>query len=320
MTMRTNLLLLLMMPLVLLAPKATTQAAEGTLALDLGYGAKLELVLIPKGTFQQGSPATEAKRGQDEARRQVTLTRDYFIGKCSVTCLQFDAFVKDTGYRTEAEGGTSGGFGWDGAALKQDKRFNWKTPGFDQSDEQPVTTVTYDDALAFCDWISRKTGRPFTLPTEAQWEYACRAGTTTAWHNGDDALHAGEIAWFKPRAQNTTHPVGSVHTNAWGLCIGGNVNDWCRDWYGPYPPGPVTDPEQTNPNLSDKPRRVLRGGSWLREVQHTRSAARYRNTPASRNADNGFRVVSYAEPNAQPPSPKVLLEEPDPPSKPLTKP
>ena len=295
MAMRTNLLLLLS----LLASSATTWAAERNLALDIGHGAKLELVLIPKGVFQQGSPATEPKRGEDETRRQVTLTRDYFIGKFPVTCLQFDAFVADTGYRTEAEDGPSGGFGRDGAALKQDKRFNWKTPGFDQSDEQPVTTVTYDDALAFCDWLSRKTGRSFTLPTEAQWEYAC-------------ALHAGEIAWFKPRAQNTTHPVGSVKTNAWGLCIGGNVYEWCRDWYGPYAPGPVTDPEQTNPNLSDKPRRVLRGGSWLREVQQTRSAARFRNAPGSRNADNGFRVVTYVEPAAPPAAPKVLLEEPDP--------
>jgi len=318
--MRTNRLLLLLSPLPLLASAATASAAERNLTLDLGPGAKLELVFIPKGTFQQGSPATEPKRGADEARRQVTLTRDYFIGKFPVTCLQFDAFVKDTGYRTEAERGTSGGFGWDGSALKQDKRFDWRTPGFDQSDEQPVTTLAYDDALAFCDWLSRKTGRPVTLPTEAQWEYACRAGATTAWHNGDDALRAGEIAWFKPRAQNTTHPVGSVNTNAWGLCIGGNVYEWCRDWYGPYPPGPVTDPEQTNPNLSDKPRRVLRGGSWLREVQHTRSAARYRNTPASRNADNGFRVVTYPEPAAPPPAPKVLLEAPDPASRQLPNP
>jgi formylglycine-generating enzyme len=306
--MRRNLLLLL--PLLAATPNAW--AAERNLTFDLGHGAKLELVLIPKGTFQQGSPATEAKRGGDEAQRQVTLSRDYHIGKFPVTCLQFDAFVADTGFRTEAEGGTSGGFGWDGAALKQDKRFNWKTPGFDQSDEQPVTTVTYEDALAFCDWLSRKTGRTFALPTEAQWEYACRAGATTAWHNGNDAARAWEIAWFKPRAQNTTHPVSSVKTNAWGLCIGGNVYEWCRDWYAPYAPGPVTDPEQTNPNLSDKPRRVLRGGSWLREVQHTRSAARYRNAPSSRNADNGFRVMTYAEPATPPAAPKVLLEAPDP--------
>ena len=119
MAMRMNLLLLL----TLLGATGSACAAERSLTFDIGHGAKLELALIPKGTFQQGSPATEAKRGGDEAQRQVTLSRDYFMGKFPVTCLQFDAFVADTGYRTEAEVGVSGGFGWDGSALKQAKRF-----------------------------------------------------------------------------------------------------------------------------------------------------------------------------------------------------
>jgi len=286
-------------------------SADASLTLDLGEHVSLELIPIKHGSFQMGSPSGEPKRNDDETQHSVSITKDYYIGKFPVTLAQFDRFISETQYRTEAEAGRSGGYGWDGSKLKQEPRFNWRTTGFDQQGNQPVTTVSHADAIEFCHWLSRKTGRTISLPTEAQWEYACRAGTTTAWHNGNDATTAGEIAWFKPRAQNATHPVDSLRSNAWGLFIGGNVNEWCKDWYAPYPASPSTDPEQTNSGLSDKPRRVLRGGSWLREVQNTRSAARFRNDPGSRNADNGFRIICNVPPEPAP-APKILLEEPDP--------
>jgi len=294
----------------LLASALGTWAAERQLSVDLGNGVGLELILIPKGAFQQGSPLSEPKRAADEAQRQVTLTHDFYLGKFPVTLAQFERFAEETHYGTEAERGASGGFGWNGTALVQDKRFTWRSAGFAQTGSQPVTIVTYGDALAFCDWLSQRANRKFTLPTEAEWEYACRAGTSTPWHNGSDEAHARAIAWFRPYAWNSTHPVASLPANPWGLHIGGNAYEWCRDWYAPYPAGPVTDPEQTNSRLSDKPRRALRGGSWLRDVQYTRSAARYRADPGSRNPDTSFRVITYVEP--PPAAPKILLEEPDP--------
>ena len=133
--------------------------------------------------------------------------------------------------------------------------------------------------------VEKKSHRKTTLPTEAQWEYACRAGTSTPWHSSE------RNAWHKANAGDGTRPADSNQPNSWGLIIGGNVGEWYQDWYAPYDVSADTDPRQDNRSLSVKPRRVLRGGSWLREIKTPRSAARYRADPRSRNADIGFRII-----------------------------
>lgn len=289
------------------APLAAAEAQR----LDLGNGVTLEMVPLTKGTFTMGSPENEPNRNADETARSVTLSRDFFLSRTVVTRAQWQRFTAETGFRSEAETGTSGGFGWNGSALQQRKDFTWQNPGYPQSPDHPAVILTWDDTQPFLKWLSRKTGWTFTLPTEVQWEYACRAGTTTAWWSGADPAAAAPFFLTKESSQNQAHAVTPLRANPWGLVIGGNVWEWCADFYGPYQLLPPTDPFQATAPPGDKARRVLRGGSWLRPLKDSRSAARYRNDPKSRNADNGFRVLSYGPPPAKP-LPPVEPADPSP--------
>ena len=184
-----------------------TKEPPKKLAVDLGGGVKMELVLIPAGEFKMGSgesaEATAAffnkTYGEDllkadffkdeHPQHRVRITKPFYLGTYHVTRGQFRQFVADTGYKTDAEKGEKpGAWGWDPDKKEFgfNEKYSWRNAGFEQTDEHPVVNVSWNDAVAFCKWLSRKEGKTYRLPTEAEWEYACRAGTTTRYYSGDD--------------------------------------------------------------------------------------------------------------------------------------
>lgn len=276
----------------------------------------MQLKLIPAGEFLMGSPAGEAEGSNDEGpQRSVRITRPFYLGVYEVTVGQFRQFVEATDYRTEAERDGEGGWGWTGKKWEGRKpEFTWRTIGIPQPDSYPVVNVSWNDAMAFCQWLSAKEGRAYRLPSEAEWEYACRAGSTTPFHwgtalNGKEANCDGNYPYgTTEKGPYLVRParVGSYAPNGFGLYdMHGNVWEWCQDWYDGeyYGKSPPEDP--TGPATGSI--RVIRGGGWFNSASLCRSADRYRFVPGIRFNDLGFRVA--AVPSASPASPASPASE-----------
>lgn len=257
----------------------------------------IEWEFIPAGTFTMGSPAAEPERKDSEIPHQVTLS-DFKIGKYEVTIYQFKAFVDATGYVTDAEKGTGGTIGsviWNGTELVFKTEANWKCdekgnlrPPSDYN--HPVIYVTWNDAKAFAEWMGCR------LPTEAEWEYACRVGTTTPFYTGNNlttsqANYDGDTPYnhnAKGESREKTISVGNLTPNEWGLYdMHGNVSEWCSDWYGDYSAEPQTNPK----GPASGARRVARGGSWIFNARRCRSADRGADFPDDRTCYRGFRLA-----------------------------
>ena len=230
----------------------------------------IEFASIPAGKFLMGSPATEKERSPNETQHEVTLTQGFWMGVYEVTQAQYEQVMG-------------------------------KNPSEFKGATLPVETVSYKDALAFCKKLSdlpaeKAAGRKYRLPTEAEWEYCCRAGTSTPFHfgnelNGTQANCDGNNPYGTTKKGpylEKTSPVGSYPANAWGLYdMHGNVWEWCQDWYDSSPKQSVTDPR--GPEVGSIC--VSRGGSWYNEAAGCRSANRYWYDPSIRNSGVGFRLA-----------------------------
>ncbi|MCR4414176.1 MAG: formylglycine-generating enzyme family protein [Thermoguttaceae bacterium] len=260
----------------------------------------MQFVLVSPGEFMMGSALSETFRGDDERRHMVKITRPFYLAVHEVTVGQFRKFVEATGYLTEAERLVQPG---DAATAQTDPLGSrtWRDPGYAHDDDYPVTHVTWHDAQRFCTWLQSREGLVYRLPTEAEWEYACRAGTTTPYATGDsrESLRgSANIAAVPVEITGSAQwddgfhfaaPVGRFAPNPWGLCdMHGNVWEWCSDWYdATYSGGTATDPEGP---ASGKDR-VMRGGSYRLSHASTRSANRAFGPPHHFDATIGFRVA-----------------------------
>lgn len=256
------------------------------------------MVRIPSGAFQMGSPESEVGRDFDEAPRMFVEVAAFAIGQTEVTRAHWAEFERDSGRRA-----ASGCLTWDGDGFIQAQHLGWRYPGFPQSDEHPVVCVNWQDANAYAQWMSRKTGHLYRLPLEYEWEYAARAGTQTPypWNNSvsdvcnfanaaDAALSVKHPNWSAQTCNDGfafTSPVGSFVPNPWGLYdMHGNVTEWVQDCWQTK----IVRP-RTGMDLLNCRSQVIRGGGWDLSVNHLRSAFRGKAAPLNQGTSTGFRLV-----------------------------
>ncbi|MFH1132602.1 MAG: formylglycine-generating enzyme family protein [Pseudomonadota bacterium] len=259
---------------------------------DYGQVVVGTFVTISAGTFTMGSPPSEACRGSNETQHQVTLTNDFEISKYEVTQQEFQALM---GYNPSYFLSCGNDcpveqVNWHQAAAYCNALSTQK--GYSQcyACTGGGPSITCSEALAYSGQnIYRCSG--YRLPTEAEWEYAYRAGTTTAFYSGgitscSSDLNANDIGWYVANSGGKTHPVGLKQANTWGLYdMAGNAWEWCHDWYGTYGSSAATDPWGTSISSG----RVLRGGTWKYNAKFMRAASRYLNNPPIHSDWIGFR-------------------------------
>ncbi len=274
------------------------------LPVELQNTVGMRLQLIPPGQFIMGS---DHWASHVAPAHSVRITRPYYLGTFEVTRGQFAKFVTATHFKTRAEQ-KPGGWRLDNSDKKvvheSKKHYTWRKPGFAQDDRHPVVNVDYEDIRAFCEWISSKEGKKYRLPTEAEWEYACRAGTQGDYYLGNKSEDLPQIANFPDADAKSkfsgwttnitgsdgyayTSPVGQFRPNNFGLYdMLGNVMEWCSDWHDGdyYKNSPVDDP----PGAASGKSRAARGGSFTVKAE---ASSRWYKVPDHRFPDCGFRVV-----------------------------
>lgn len=299
------------------------------LTIELPGGEKMRLVLIPAGEFVMGGrtpPGELEEQYGDDAnlladehpRHRVRITKPFYMGVTEVTADQMAAYRRAQRLKSEGKVGP-----------QQDNPFD-----FEITDDRPATLVTWTDAHDFCQWVEESTGDKARLPTEAEWEYACRAGTATAYYFGDDPAKLDDYAWYEGNSDYRRHPVGEKKPNPWGLHdMSGNVWEWCHDWYWEdyYAASRVKDPQGPSasyyivegdisedelkegkigeimkeklgsPPFDDQTTgRVVRGGAYDKLPGYCRSAARNAFSEGREEPNIGFRLVVSAVAGNQP--------------------
>ena len=254
----------------------------------------IEMVFVEGGSFMMGCTYEQADCYDNEKPAHRVTLSSYSISKTETTVAQFKQFVDATNYQTDAD---KEGFSyvWNGSSSEKRNGANWKgdvngTQRPPSEYNHPVIHVSWNDATAYCNWLSRKTGKTYRLPTEAQWEYAAQGGKKSRRTLYSGSNNLDEVAWHDTNSGSSTQPVGQKKPNELGICdMTGNVWEWCNDWYDEsyYRVSPSGNPQGAGSGSF----RVLRGGSWSNVATRCRVAIRGIITPVSRSSNGGFRPV-----------------------------